>query len=78
MDDVTASAPPEIRASELTRFQRRLTTLEPAQAAAVEALTRVIVAKLLHEPAVNLNAGAGTPAGKDLAQGLLQLFALDA
>ena len=41
---------------------RRLAGLDPAQAAAVEALTRGIVAKLLHEPTVNVKAGAGTPA----------------
>jgi glutamyl-tRNA reductase len=67
----------QIRASELARFQRRLATLKPAEAAAVEALTRGIVAKLLHEPTVNVKSGAGTPAGEQLAQGLRQLFELD-
>jgi glutamyl-tRNA reductase len=67
----------QIRTSELARFQRRLVHLEPAEAAAVEALTRGIVAKLLHEPTVNVKSGAGTPAGEQLAQGLQQLFELD-
>ena len=67
----------QIRTAELARFQRRLAGLEPAQAAAVEALTRGIVAKLLHEPTVNVKSGAGTPAGEQLAQGLRQLFELD-
>jgi glutamyl-tRNA reductase len=67
----------QIRTSELARFQRRLATLEPAEASAVEALTRGIVAKLLHEPTVNVKSGAGTPAGEQLAQGLRQLFELD-
>ena len=67
----------QVRTSELTRFRRRLAALEPAEAAAVEALTRGIVAKLLHEPTVNVKSGAGTPAGEQLAQGLRQLFELD-
>jgi glutamyl-tRNA reductase len=67
----------EIRAAELTRFRRRLTGLDPTQAAAVEALTRGIVAKLLHDPTVNVKAGAGTPSGEQLAQSLRQLFELN-
>jgi glutamyl-tRNA reductase len=67
----------QVRTSELVRFRRRLAALEPAEAAAVEALTRGIVAKLLHEPTVNVKSGAGTPAGEQLAQGLRQLFELD-
>jgi glutamyl-tRNA reductase len=67
----------EIRSSEMARFGRRLSGLDLTQAAAVEALTRGIIAKLLHEPTVNVKAGAGTPAGEQLAQGLRQLFELD-
>jgi glutamyl-tRNA reductase len=66
-----------IRAGELSRFRNRLTSLDPAQAAAVDALTRGIVAKLLHEPTVNVKAGAGTQSGEQLAQGLRRLFELD-
>ncbi len=66
-----------IRSSELTRFRNRLAGLDPAQAAAVDALTRGIVAKLLHEPTVSVKAGAGTPSGEQLAQGLQRLFELD-
>ena len=57
-----------IRIGELARFRSRLAGLDPAQAAAVEALTRGIVAKLLHEPTVNVKAGAGTPSGEQLAR----------
>jgi glutamyl-tRNA reductase len=67
----------QIRTAEMARFGRRLTALDPFQAAAVEALTKGIVAKLLHEPTVNVKSGAGTPAGEQLAQGLRQLFELD-
>ncbi|MGH9114797.1 MAG: hypothetical protein ACRDWW_03110 [Acidimicrobiales bacterium] len=42
----------------------------------MEALTRGIVAKLLHEPTVKVKAGAGTPAGEQLARALRQLFEL--
>jgi glutamyl-tRNA reductase len=66
-----------IRAGELSRFRNRLTGLDPAQTAAVDALTRGIVAKLLHEPTVNVKVGAGTPGGEQLAQGLQRLFELD-
>jgi glutamyl-tRNA reductase len=67
----------ETRLAELVRFRGRLAGLDPAQARAVEALTRGIVAKLLHEPTVQVKAGAGTPSGEQLAQALRQLFELD-
>jgi glutamyl-tRNA reductase len=67
----------DIRAGELARFRARLAGLEPSQARAVEALTRGIVAKLLHDPTVQVKANAGTPAGEQLAQGLRELFSLD-
>jgi glutamyl-tRNA reductase len=40
----------EIRQSELHRIQARLGSLNPEQAAAVEALTRSLVNKFLHPP----------------------------
>jgi glutamyl-tRNA reductase len=67
----------DVRLAELQRFQNRLAGLDPVQARAVEALTRGIVAKLLHDPSVHLKAGAGTPAGEQLAESLRQLFQLD-
>jgi glutamyl-tRNA reductase len=67
----------QIRVGELARFGRRLSDLDPAQARALEALTRGIVAKLLHDPTVGVKAGAGTPTGEQLAQALRQLFQLD-
>jgi glutamyl-tRNA reductase len=66
----------QIRAAELERFARRLGDLDPAQARAVEALSRGIVAKLLHDPTVNLKAGVGSPTGEQLAQAFRQLFDL--
>ena len=41
-----------IRSAELERFRARLAGLDDRQVEAVEALTRGIVAKLLHEPTV--------------------------
>ena len=47
-----------------------------ARRRAVEALTRGIVAKLLHDPTVNVKAAAGSPRGEQLAHALQQLFDL--
>jgi glutamyl-tRNA reductase len=66
----------EIRASEMGRFRGRLAGLDEAERRAVEALTRGIVGKLLHDPTVNLKAGVGTPSGEQLAQAVRQLFDL--
>ena len=43
---------------------------------AVEAITRGIVAKLLHEPTVRLKEVAGTSRGERLSEALRDLFAL--
>ena len=66
----------ELRAAELARLESRLAELDPKARRAVEALSRGIVAKLLHQPTVNLKAAAGTPGGEQLAQALRQLFDL--
>lgn len=66
----------EIRSAEMRRFARRLAGLSPAQLQAVEALSRGIVAKILHDPTVALKAAAGGAAGEQLAQALRQLFDL--
>jgi glutamyl-tRNA reductase len=66
----------EVRRAELARFDRRLGSLDEVQARAVEALTRGIVAKLLHDPTVSLKSAAGTPTGDQLASALQQLFDL--
>ena len=65
-----------VRQRELARFERRLAGLDETQRRAVEALTRGIVAKLLHDPTVSLKAGVGTPVGDQLAAALRQLFDL--
>jgi glutamyl-tRNA reductase len=65
------------RRAELDRHRGKLAGLDEAQMDAVEAITRGIVAKLLHEPTVNLKAAAGTPKGERLADTLRDLFGLD-
>lgn len=65
-----------VRVSELERFAVRLGPLDDRQRQAVEALTRGIVAKLLHEPTVNVKARAGSVEGDQLAAALQRLFDL--
>ena len=66
----------ELRLAELERFASRLEGLDPAQRQAVEALTRSVLAKLLHEPTVRLKDAAGTTSGDRLAAALRALFDL--
>ena len=68
----------EVRRAELDRFGARLAGLDPAQAEAVEALTRGIIGKLLHEPSVALKDAAGSPRGDRLVASLRELFGIDA
>ena len=70
------SAANRIRISEVERFTTRFAALDDEQREAVEALTRSIVAKLLHEPSVRLKAQAGTPQGERNAAALRDLFDL--
>jgi glutamyl-tRNA reductase len=66
----------QIRRAELDRFASKLSSLEPTQRAAVEALTKGIVAKLLHQPSVSLKDDAGTPQGDRNAAAVRDLFDL--
>ncbi len=66
-----------VRQGELARFDKRLASLDPRQRDAVEALTRGLVAKLLHQPTVTVKDHAGTVTGERLAEALRQLFDLD-
>ncbi len=65
-----------IRASELDRYGSRLAGLSPSQAATVEALTRQLMGKWLHEPTVALKEAAGSPRGERLGEALRTLFDL--
>ncbi|MEP7048534.1 MAG: glutamyl-tRNA reductase [Ilumatobacteraceae bacterium] len=65
-----------IRRSEIERFNARLSSLDDAQRAALEAVTKGIVAKLLHSPSVKLKDDAGTPQGERNAATVRDLFDL--
>jgi glutamyl-tRNA reductase len=65
-----------LRTAELERFRVRLQGLDDRQRAAVEALTRGILAKLLHEPTVQLKEAAGSARGEQLAEAVRFLFDL--
>ena len=66
----------EIRTAELGRFASRLAPLTEDERDTVEALTRTIVAKLLHQPSVRLRYDAGTPQGERNAAAVVDLFDL--
>ena len=68
----------QVRQAELERFRARLSALDARQREAVEALTRGIVAKLLHPPAVNVKDAAGSARGDRLAGALRELFGIAA
>ena len=63
-----------VRVAELERFANRLASLEPAQREAVEAVTKGIVAKLLHQLSVRLKDDVGTPQGERNAAAVRDLF----
>jgi glutamyl-tRNA reductase len=67
----------ELRRSELERFRSKLGTLDPRQQAAVEALTKGLIAKILHEPTVKLKETAGTPKGERLAEALRDIYDIE-
>jgi glutamyl-tRNA reductase len=65
-----------IRRAELDRQRSRLSGLDPAQRDTVEAVTRAVVAKLLHEPTVRLKRDAGSARGERLSEAARSLFDL--
>lgn len=65
-----------VRTAELERYAPKLATLDPAQRDAVEALTKGILAKLLHGPSTRLKDDAGSPRGDRNASAVRDLFEL--
>jgi glutamyl-tRNA reductase len=63
-----------IRTAELGRYGAKLAAMSEADRATVEALSRSIVAKLLHQPTVTLREAAGTAKGDRLADAIRELF----
>ena len=66
----------EIRRAEVERALTKLGALDPTAREQLEALTRGIVNKLLHEPTVRLKEEAATARGERLADALRYLFSL--
>ena len=66
----------EIRTAELERFSARLASLDANQRAAVDAVTKGIIAKLLHSPSIRLKDDVGTPSGERNAAAVRDLFDL--
>jgi glutamyl-tRNA reductase len=66
-----------IRSAEVDRLAARLGALPERDREAVEALTRRIVRRLLHEPVVRLKDLAGRGSGDPAVRTLAQLFDLD-
>jgi glutamyl-tRNA reductase len=63
-----------VRVGEIERHRARLSDLDEREQEAVEALTRAIVAKLLHDPTVRLKGAAATPRGERLSNAIRDLF----
>ncbi len=66
----------DARVAELDRLRSKRSDLDEAQWAQVDAVTRSLVAKLLHQPTVTLKEAAGTPRGERLVEALRALFDL--
>ena len=67
----------DMREVEMSRFDSRLSGLDPRQRAAVESLAKGLVNKLLHRPTVTLKEHAGSATGDRLADAVRQLYDLD-
>jgi glutamyl-tRNA reductase len=67
----------QLRAAELERAMRRLKHLAPEDQAAVEALTRQLLNKMLHAPTARLREAAASGDALDVADAARYLFELD-
>ena len=65
-----------VRLAEIDRLQKKLFSLSDEQQQAVDALTKGIVAKLLHDMSVRLKDDAGTPRGERNSAAVRDLFDL--
>ena len=66
----------DARVAELDRLRAKRSDLDEQQWEQVDAITRSLVAKLLHQPTVALKEAAGTPRGERLVEALRALFDL--
>jgi glutamyl-tRNA reductase len=66
----------ELRQGELERHRNRIDVLDDKGRAMVDSITKGLLAKLLHEPTVQLKEAAGTPRAERLSESLRDLFDL--
>jgi glutamyl-tRNA reductase len=66
----------ELRAGELDRHRAQLADLGPGAFEEVDAVTRAVLAKVLHEPSMVLRETSGTSKGERLVEALRALFDL--
>ncbi len=66
----------QLRADEINRHAKKLASLDAEQLEAVDALTKALIAKMLHEPSVGLKKAAGSHRGDRLAEAMRELFDL--
>jgi len=66
-----------VRQNEVARFVSRSRPLREEELAALELMSKRIVAKLLHDPTVRVKDAAGTARGEALADAMRDLFDLD-
>lgn len=67
----------QVREAELRRARRALAGMSAEEREAVEALSRAVVAKLLHDPIAALKERAGTPEGDTLGWALRALWSIN-
>jgi glutamyl-tRNA reductase len=67
----------ETRLAELQRAKAFVSSLSDEQRDALDALTKALLAKVLHDPTVRLKDSAGSEAGERLTSSLRHLFDLD-
>jgi glutamyl-tRNA reductase len=66
----------ELRQAELERHRGRIDALDDTGRMVVDSITKGLLAKLLHEPSVQLKDAAGTPRAERLSDSLRDLFDL--
>jgi glutamyl-tRNA reductase len=67
----------DTRIAELNRARAFVASLSDEQRESLDALTKALVAKVLHDPTVRLKDAAGSEAGDRLASSIRHLFDLD-
>lgn len=67
----------DIRAAEVARHLARADGLDDRQTELIEAVTKGLVAKLVHQPTVVLKDAAGSPRGDRLVAALRELFEIE-